>query len=406
MSKVVIVGGSHAGVAVADSLRRGGFDGSITMICDEAGLPYQRPPLSKEYMAGAMTLDRLHLRGSAWYEEQRIDLVTGEAATGINRTEKTVTTAAGRVFAYDNLVLATGASPRQLPADVGGTLTNVHKMRDLSDADTLMAKMAAGKALVVIGGGYIGLEAAAEAAKKGLTVTVIEAADRILRRVACKETADAFRALHESHGVTIIENMQIDRIADNGSGACRGVVLADGREIPADLVIVGIGVVPNAALAEAAGLDVAVGVTVDDHARTSDPSIYACGDVTVLPFHNTPTRLESVQNANDQAGVVAANICGTDTTYHPEPWFWSDQYDMKLQIAGLNRGYDTIVTRAGKREGAVSHFYFHGDRFLAVDCMNDAATYVVCKRMLSLGVPLTPAQAADPEANLKAMIRS
>lgn len=403
--RVVIVGGSHAAVSVADDLRKHGFEGSITLLSEEPTLPYQRPPLSKSYMSGEMSLERLKLRPEQWYDDQKVDAHLSRRVTAIDRQSRDVVTEAGERFGYDALVLATGARARDLPAEIGGALANVHTMRDLADAGVLMTKMTKGQRLVVIGGGYIGLEAAAEAAKKGMQVTVVEAAPRILQRVACRETADAFRALHEGHGVTILESTQIARIDDDGTGRAVAVELEDGTQLPCDLVIVGIGIIPNAELAEAAGLEVAVGISVDGHGRTSDPAIYACGDCTVFPFNHVPTRLESVQNAHDQAGVVAANIMGNDTVYDPHPWFWSDQYDLKLQIAGFNRGYDRVVVRAGRREGSVSHFYFAGNTFLAVDCLNDAATYAMSRKMLADGKPLTPEMVADASFDLRAFAK-
>lgn len=403
---VVIVGGSHAGVSVADHLRKDGFEGSITMICAESELPYQRPPLSKAYMSGDMTLDRLHLRPAEWYEDNNMDLRLGVTATSIDRAAQQVHISEGDPLPYSALVLATGATPRTLPENVGGNLKNVHVMRSLSDAHALMDKMKSGADIVVIGGGYIGLEAAAEAAKKDLHVTVVEAADRILRRVACAETSDVFRTLHERHGVTILENTQIAEITADEDGACHDVKLANGEQIRANIVIVGIGIAPNVDLAIGADLLVDGGIIVDDHARTTDPNIYACGDCSMLPFNGERTRLESVQNANDQGAAVAANISGADKSYQPEPWFWSDQYDMKLQIAGLNRGYDQVITRPGKREGSRSHFYFAGGKFIAVDCMNDAAVYAMSRRILASGAKLTPEHAADQGFNLKSLMAS
>jgi 3-phenylpropionate/trans-cinnamate dioxygenase ferredoxin reductase subunit len=402
--QIIIVGGSHAAISVADNLRKQSFDGPIKIINAEDELPYQRPPLSKAYMSGDMTLDRLHLRPAEWYADNNIDLVLSTRATAIHRDTKQLEIEGGALIAYDKLVLATGASARKLPAAIGGELDNVHVMRDLRDANILMEKMTAGKKLVVIGGGYIGLEAAAEASKKGLSVTVLEAAPRILQRVASPETADAFRALHEKHGVKVLENVVLKHIKDNGNGACAGVVLEDDTIIDADIIITGIGILPNMELAVAAELKTGLGIIVDEYGRTSDADIYACGDVTVLPFEGQPTRLESVQNAHDQGAIVASNIAGANEAYHPEPWFWSDQYDMKLQIAGLNRGYDNVVIRQGKREGSVSHFYFSGDKFIAVDCMNDAATYAMSKRILASNAQLTIEMVLDQEFALKSLL--
>ncbi|MFZ2103088.1 MAG: FAD-dependent oxidoreductase [Oricola sp.] len=405
MTHTVIIGGSHAGVAAAAELRKHDAEMEITLVCAENELPYQRPPLSKAYMSGEMSLDRLRLRPAEWYEDNRISLKLGAAATSIDRAPTFLHLASGEGLSYDALVLATGARARRLPAEIGGELPNVRVMRSLEDADGLMAAMQPGLKLVVIGGGYIGLEAAAEAAKKGLQVTVIEAAESILKRVACQETADAFRALHQAHGVTILENTQIERFVES-DGVATAVRLANGEELPLDLAIVGIGVAPNVEIAEAAGLHIAVGIVVDDHGRTSDPAIYAAGDCTILPFDNMPTRLESVQNAHDQAAAVAANICGIDTVYDPHPWFWSDQYDMKLQIAGLNRGYEAVVVRPGKREGSVSHFYFRQNRFVAVDCLNDAATYAMSRKLLEAGAEIAPEQITDPDFDLRAAVKA
>lgn len=405
MSHTVIIGGSHAGVAAAAALRNHDAEMEITLVCAENELPYQRPPLSKAYMSGEMSLERLRLRPAEWYADNRIALELGVAVTAIDRGEKFVHLASGDGLSYDALVIATGANARRLPTEIGGDLPNVRVMRTLDDADGLMTVMRPGKKLVVIGGGYIGLEAAAEAAKKGLDVTVVEAAERILKRVACAETADAFRALHQSHRVTIMEDTQIERFVESG-GVATAVRLADGRDLPLDLAIVGIGIAPNVGIAEAAGLEVSVGINADDHGRTSDPSIYAAGDCTVLPFENMPTRLESVQNAHDQAAAVAANICGVDTVYTPHPWFWSDQYDMKLQIAGLNRGYDAVVVRPGKREGSVSHFYFRQGQMIAADCMNDAATYAMTRKLLEAGAVIAPEQIADPEFDMRAAVKA
>ncbi|WP_370322297.1 NAD(P)/FAD-dependent oxidoreductase [Oricola sp.] len=405
MPHTVIIGGSHAGVAAAAELRKHDADMEITLVCAENQLPYQRPPLSKAYMSGDMSLDRLRLRPEEWYADNHIDLRLGFAATSIDRAERFVHLSSGDGLTYDALVLATGASARRLPPEIGGDLPNVRVMRTLDDADGLMAVMKTGQKLVVIGGGYIGLEAAAEAAKKGLDVTIVEAAERILMRVACRETANAFRALHQSHGVTVLENMQIERFVESG-GVATAVRLANGDDLPLDLAIVGIGVAPNAELAEAAGLEVAVGIMVDDRGKTSDPAIFAAGDCTVLPFDKMPTRLESVQNAHDQAAAVAANICGMDTAYAPHPWFWSDQYDTKLQIAGLNRGYDAVVVRPGKREGSVSHFYFRQGRMIAADCLNDAATYAMTRKLLEADAAITPEAIADENFDLRAAVKA
>lgn len=401
---IVIIGASHAGVAVATELRALNSDIAVTLISDEAAPPYQRPPLSKAYMSGEMSLDRLALRAPDWFADNKIDLRLATRTQAIDTQAKTVLLDDGGALPFSKLVLATGAQARTLPDTIGGNLGNVHVMRTLADADALTAKMTPGQRLVVIGGGYIGLEAAAEARKKDMVVTVIEAAPRILQRVACEQTSDAFRAIHTAKGVNIREATGCQRIVGDAAGNAVAVETTDGAHLPCDLVIVGIGIIPNAALAVDAGLSVDGAIIVNERGETSDPYIFACGDNSLLPFDGQPTRLESVQNANDQALVVARNVLGGTEIYAPMPWFWSDQYDVKLQIAGFNRGYTDVIVRPGKRDGSVSHFYFNGDRFIAVDCLNDAATYAMSRKILTEGKTLTPAQVADPSFVLKSVL--
>ncbi len=404
MERIVIIGAGQAASSLMVKLRGLGFEGEIVLVGDEPHFPYQRPPLSKKYLAGELPGERLLLRQAGWYEKNGITLRLDLAAAAIDRDGKTVSVSNGEALAYDCLALTTGARPRRLPADLGGDLPGVFMMRDLADADALSAAMAPGQRLLVIGGGYIGLEAAAEAAKKGLEVTLIEAAERILQRVASKETADYFRDLHRSHGVKISEGTAIEHLSarDDGGFDAR---LGDGSVLAADLVVVGIGILPNSELAAKAGLYVELGaIRVDDFGRTSDPMIYAAGDCTCLTWKGEPVRLESVQNAQDQAVNVAINMLGGNEPYQPEPWFWSDQYDVKLQIAGLNRGYDQVIARSGPKEGSAAHFYYRGDDLLAVDAMNDPVAYNVVKRLLAAGRSLPQSAAADPAADLKAIL--
>ncbi len=403
MEKTVIVGGSHAAIGLAARLRTLDPEAEITIISSDPEIPYHRPPLSKAYMSGKSTLDQILLRPESWFEDNRIILKRGEFAAAIDRRGKTVSLSGGEAISYDHLVLATGARPRRLPEEIGGHLPNVYTMRDLADANLLMKEMKEGRRLVVIGGGYIGLEAASEARKKGVEVTVLEAAERILRRVAAAQTADDIRALHQAHGVTIIENVKISRITQD-DGLANGVAVEGGEVIPADFILTGIGVFPDTALAANAGLLVDNGIVVDEYLRTEDPAIFAAGDCAAFPYKDNRIRLESVQNANDQGALVAANIAGQNLAYRPVPWFWSDQYDLKLQIAGLNTGYDAVLTRAGPREGAHSHFYFRGDELLAADCLNDAATYMLTRKILESGKNLTKAQVANPDFVLKSAL--
>ena len=404
MEPIVIIGAGQAASSLMVKLRSQGFDGMITLIGDEPHLPYQRPPLSKKYLAGDLPGERLFLRQATWYEKNGIDLRLETRVVRIDRNKKRIEFVDGAPIAYGTLVLATGARARRLPTAIGGDLPGVLLMRDLADADALAAVMHPGRHALVIGGGYIGLEAAAEAAKKGLQVTLIEAAERILQRVAARETADYFRDLHRSHGVIMREGTGVEHLSANEDGGL-SAALVDGSKLDADLVIVGIGIEPNAELAADANLAVECGaIRVDAHGRTSDPSIFAAGDCACLIWKGQPIRLESVQNAQDQAVNVALNILGEDQPYRPQPWFWSDQYDVKLQIAGLNLGYDQVVQRSGPKEGACAHFYYEGDRFLAVDAMNDPVAYNVAKRLLAADRPLPKAAAADPEVDLKTLL--
>jgi 3-phenylpropionate/trans-cinnamate dioxygenase ferredoxin reductase component len=401
--KTVIIGGSHAALSAAAELRKLSAEAEIVIVSSDSELPYQRPPLSKAYMSGKSTFEQVLLRPEDWYAANRISLKRGVFADRIDRARKIVHFADGEALPYDRLLIATGARPRRLPEEIGGHLPNVHVMRDLGDAHALMEQMKDGARLVVIGGGYIGLEAASEASKKGATVTVIEAADRILKRVACAETADDVRALHHAHGVRIFENAALKQIVEDG-GRATGVELSDGSVIAADFIVTGIGVTPDVALADQAGLTTGNGVVVDQELRTSDPEIFAIGDCASFPYGGHHIRLESVQNANDMGLIAARNMLGDSVDYSPTPWFWSDQFELKLQIAGLNTGYDQVVTRPGAREGAKSHFYFREGRFLAADCLNDGATYMVARRILEGGKVLTPEQVADAGFALKSLL--
>jgi 3-phenylpropionate/trans-cinnamate dioxygenase ferredoxin reductase subunit len=399
MGHVVIVGAGQAGAALAAKLRALGATHRITMIGAEPVAPYQRPPLSKAYLLGEMPLDRLMLRGPDFWAAQDIALRLGTEVSAIDRDAKTIT-AAHETIAYDDLVLTTGSRARRLPAAIGGALGGVYTVRDLADVDAMASEFVPGRHVLIVGGGYIGLEAAAVAAKKGLRVTLIEAAPRILQRVACSETADWFRALHRSHGVEILEGLGLDRLS--GDGRVTVARLADGQEIEVDFVIVGIGIEPETTLARAAGLEIDNGIAVDSLGRTGDPAIWSAGDCASFPHRGGRMRLESVPNAIEMAEVVAANILGADQHYVPRPWFWSDQYDSKLQIAGLGTGYDRIVIR--QAGAARSHWYFQGDRLLAVDAMNDPRGFMIARRLIEAGKSPDPAQISDPETDLKALL--
>ena len=402
MAHVVIVGAGQAGAACAAKLRALGHDGAITMIGAEPAPPYQRPPLSKAYLMGEMEEERLWLRAPEFWAEQDITLRLGAPVTAIDTAARTVTLGAETV-AYDELVLTTGSTPRRLPAAIGGDLAGVYTVRTLADVDAMRPEFAAGRRVVIVGGGYIGLEAAAVAAKLGLDVTVLEMAPRILQRVAAPETSAYFRALHTAHGVKVMEETGLDRIL--GETRVSGVRLANGTELPADFVIVGVGILPGSDLAAAAGIAIDNGIACDAYCHTSAPHVWAAGDCASFPWKEGRLRLESVGNAIDMAEAVAANIMGADTPYVAQPWFWSDQYDCKLQIAGFNAGYDRIVTRGPEGE-AVSFWYFRGDDLLAVDAMNDSRAYMVGKRLIETDRSVAPEVVADPATNLKALLKA
>ncbi len=397
---VVLVGGGHAAAAFVNSVRRAGYTGKLTLISDEPVPPYHRPPLSKKYLADSLAPAQILIRAEAWYQEQDTALLLGKRVQRIERETRCVVLEDGERIAYDRLVLLTGARPRRLPVDVGGALQGVLVMRSLADADALAPHLVAGQRLLVVGGGYIGLEAAAVAAGKGLKVTLLEAAPRILQRVAAPATADYFRALHRGHGVDVREGALLKRLVDEGGRVC-GAELADGSLIDADVVLVGIGVDPNVELAAAAGLALDNGICVDAMCRTSDPAILAAGDCCSFEHHGRRIRLESVQNANDQAAAAAHTVAGQDKPYAALPWFWSDQYDTKLQIAGLNQGYDDVLTRPGKSERSLSVWYYRGDQLLAVDAINDAAAYVTAKKLLERGGNVAKAAVRDEAAQFK-----
>lgn len=401
-ARIVVVGAGQAGASLTARLRALGHTGPLTLVGEEPALPYQRPPLSKGYLKGELTRERLLLRPRSFYEGEAIELVTGVAATAIDRERHVVELADGRRLPWDLLALTTGSRPRRLPEAMGGGLGNVLLMRTLADADALARIIAPGLPALIVGGGYIGLEAAAVLREKGLEVTLIEALPRILSRVAAPATADYFRDLHTARGVTIREGASLVRLTGEAERVT-GAELADGGRLEAGLVLAGIGVEPEVDLARAAGLVIENGIRTDARGRTSDPAIFAAGDATSFPYRNTRVRLESVPNAIDQADSVAATMLGSPDPYTARPWFWSDQYDVKLQTAGLNSGWDRTTVRPGTRPGSLSVWYWQGDRLLSVDAMNDPRAYMVAKRWIEAGVSPDPEAAADPSTDLKAL---
>lgn len=403
--RLVVIGAGQAGFALASKLRALKDERPITIIGSEDVLPYQRPPLSKKYLMGEMAFDRLLFRDEAWYRDNQVDVIFPMWVEEIDPATKTIRTQDGSLIDYGTLVIATGAEPRRLPENLGGTLEGVLTVRSKADADRLMAEIKPGRQLLVIGGGYIGLEAAAVARHFGLDVCLIEMADRILQRVASPETAAIMRDIHQSHGVDIREKTGITRLIGNDEGRVVGAELADGTVLNVDVVILGIGVTPNDRLAREAGVACTNGIVVDEFSQTSDPNIYALGDCCVLPFNGAMVRLESVPNAVDQAEALAAKLVGDAAPYQPKPWFWSDQYDVKLQIAGYNAGYDETILRQGTRDGAWSVWYFRAGQLIAVDAINDAKAYVTGKKLLDSGKSADRAILADSDKDLKLLLQ-
>jgi 3-phenylpropionate/trans-cinnamate dioxygenase ferredoxin reductase subunit len=403
MSHIIVIGAGQAGSSLVAKLRKDGFEGEITLIGAENTLPYQRPPLSKAYLLGEMELERLFLRPESFYADNNITLRLGTVVTAIDAGAKTLSLG-DEVIAYDQLALTTGSDPRQLPAAIGGDLGGVFVVRSLGDVDALAPYVVAGKRALIVGGGYIGLEAAAVCAKRGVDVTLVEMGDRILQRVAAPETSDYFRALHRDHGVTILEGTGLDRL-EGEAGQVTRAVLGDGSTVEVDFVVVGVGITPSTQLAALAGVEVENGIKTDAQGRTSDPSIWSAGDCASFPYKGGRIRLESVPNAIDQAEVVAQNMMGAGKDYVATPWFWSDQYDVKLQIAGLNTGFDNVVTRAGDGR-TTSFWYYKGDQLVAVDAMNDPRAYMVGKRLIDMGKTADKAAVADAAADLKPLLKA
>lgn len=402
MGHVIVIGAGQAGSSCVAKLRNSGFDGQVTLIGAEPVPPYQRPPLSKGYLLGDITLERLFLRPESFYAEQGIDLRMGQAVGAVDTGAQTVTLG-DEILHYDDLVFTTGSTPNRLPAAIGGDLDGLFTVRDLSDVDSMARRFVEGAKVLIVGGGYIGLEAAAVAAKLGLHVTLVEMADRILQRVAAPETSDFFRDLHRGHGVDIREAVGLTRLV--GETRVTGAVLSDGSELAVDFVIVGVGIRPCVDLAEAAGIIIDNGIAVDTQGRTSAPHVWAAGDCASFPYRGGRIRLESVPNSIDQAECVAENIMGAGKEYVAKPWFWSDQYDVKLQIAGLNTGYDRVVARHTD-DDSTAFWYYRGDELLAVDAMNDPRGYMVGKRLIEAGKSPDPRLIADPATDLKALLRA
>ena len=400
---IVIVGAGQAAASFIAKLRGGDYPGAIILIGEEPTLPYQRPPLSKKYLLGDMALDRLLLRPQAWYDDNQVSIKTNTPVTSINTLKQQVSLSNGETIAYNKLLLSTGSTPHWLPENMGGRLPGVYTLRNLLDVNQMKPEFQVGQKLLIIGGGYIGLEAAAVAVGLGLEVTVIELADRILKRVAAPATSDYFRTLHQENGVNILENTGLKALVAK-DGRVASAQLSDGSQIDVDFVITGIGVAPNTQLASDAGLTIDNGIATDLQSRTSDHNVYSAGDCASFEFQGERVRLESVQNAIDQAENAALHILGEEVTYQPIPWFWSDQFRTKLQIAGLNLGYTDTITRQGKRDGSQSVWYYKDQQLLAVDAMNDPIAYTMGRKILAAGNSPGKMDVINPASNLKDFI--
>jgi len=401
--RIVIAGGGQAAVQAVDTLRRRGFAGELTLVGDEPWPPYQRPPLSKKYLAGALDRERLLIRAAAFFAEHAVTTHFGHQVTEIARRERKVRLDHGLVLPYDALLLATGSRPRRLLVP-GSELAGVHYLRTIADADRIRAECAAGGDLVIIGGGYIGLEVAATARERGMEVTVLEMADRVMSRVTSPEVSAFYEAEHARHGVRIHCNESVSALhGDARTGRVRAVLTEGGGEYPADLVVAGVGVAPADELARAAGLECENGVVTDVYCRTADEAIYAAGDCAshLNRQYGRHLRLESVDNAFEQGTTVALNLLGTQTIHDKVPWFWSDQFDLKLIIVGVGQGYDSAIVRGSPATRSFSVCYLRGGELVALDSINTPKDQMAARKLIALHARPKIDRLADPAIALK-----
>jgi 3-phenylpropionate/trans-cinnamate dioxygenase ferredoxin reductase subunit len=402
---IVVVGASYAGLNAAAAARTAGYRFPVTLIGDEPRLPYQRPPLSKEFLRSSLDAAQLPLRAASFFESSEISLRTGVTVQSIDRATRSVRLNSGEQLAYDKLILATGCRTRILSAP-GADAAGVHYLRTLDDALAIAHSLEGAGCVAVVGGGFIGLEVAASVRRMGKSVAVIEAQARLLSRTLSPEMSSYIAERHRREGVDLHFSAQVKRFQVQ-AGRVTGVELQDGLELAADAVIVGIGVIPNQELAQAAGLSSCNGVIVDEHARTGDPDIYAAGDCTSHPNAYAPggmARLECVQNAIDQGRVAGGNAAGANARYSAPPWFWSDQYEVKLQSVGISTGFDRIVTRGDMKSDAFSVFYFAGPRLLSVESVNKPGEHMLARKLLAAQIELRDPQVADPAYDLRAAL--
>ncbi len=402
--RVIIVGAGHAAGQAIATLKQKKFAGDIIVVGEEPYLPYQRPPLSKKYLAGEMTPERLYIKPPGFYDDPNIDMHLNTRIQAIDRKGHRVRTAAGDVIVYDQLILATGSRARRLPVD-GDDLAGIHYLRGIDDVNSLREEIEHAKRIVIVGAGYIGLEVAAVTRQFGLDVTVLEMADHVMSRVVSPQVSVFYEAEHAAHGVHLM--LSTGLAAFRGNGRVHTVETTDGQTIPADIVIVGVGVLPNTELAFAAGLDTDNGIVVDDRCRTSDPEIFAIGDCTSHPnsIYDRCVRLESVHNALEQGKTAAANIAGGDVRYAQVPWFWSDQYDLKLQIAGLSGGYDQALLRGNPDDRSFACLYLRNGRLIAVDGINSPRDFMQSKALIANRAELDPQQLVDTGVALQDLAR-
>lgn len=399
---IIIIGAGHAAGQTAATLRQKGFEGKIIMLGDEAQVPYQRPPLSKAFLAGELEMSRLFVKPVKFWPEHDVELRVSTRVSSIDRTAKTVTLEDGETLQYTKLVLATGSRVRELHIP-GHDLDGVHYLRSISDVEGMQAAFTAGKRLVIVGGGYIGLEVAAVGRKLGLDVTVLETESRVMNRVVATEISTFFQNMHIEEGVKLELGRRVQKI--QGQDKVEAVVCADGFSVPADICIIGIGIIPNTEIAEEAGIKCSNGIVVDQYCQTSDPDIFAAGDCTRHPnaILGRHLRLESVHNAVEQGKTTAASILGEPVAYAQVPWFWSDQYDVKLQIVGLTEGYDQFIMRGDPATRSFAAFYLQNGKLLAIDAVNSPREFMLGKKLIAAGARFSLEQLANMDTDFKEM---
>ena len=399
--RIVVIGGGQAAAQAIQSLRMGGYAGELTLVGEEPALPYQRPPLSKAYMKGEFAEERLYFKPAAWYADNKVELVLSTRATAINRTDRKVELEHGGHLDYDALILATGSRPRALPIE-GADLEHVYALRGLADVERIRPQMVAGRSILIVGAGYIGLEAAAVAQQMGLKTTVLEMAPRVLARVTSPVMSEFYETEHRRQGVDIRTITSLSKL-EGKDGAVTAAVLSDGTKLDADIVLVGIGILPNEELAKDAGIACNNGILVDRDARTSDPRVFAAGDCASRPLVHFGRAgwLESVHNAIEHGKLAAAAILGKPRPNEDCPWFWSDQYDLKLQIAGLSAGYDQIVVRGSPEDRKFAAFYLKNGTLIAVDAINSPPEFLASKKLIMSGAKLSADILADTSISMK-----